>query len=51
MAKQVAHEIKNPLNSIYLSFNVLEKFLDKSEDALFYKEAIKNEIKRISKAP
>ncbi len=49
LTSEIAHEIKNPLNSIYLSFSVLEKYLIKgNEDAVFYKDAIKNEIKRIS---
>ena len=48
LTSEIAHEIKNPLNSIYLSFNALEKFLDKGEDALFYRDAVKGEIKRIN---
>ncbi len=49
LTSEIAHEIKNPLNSIYLSFSALEKYLVKEdENAVFYKDAIKNEIKRIS---
>jgi len=49
LTSEIAHEIKNPLNSINLSFTALEKYLIKGdEDAIFYKDAIKNEIKRIS---
>ncbi len=48
LTSEIAHEIKNPLNSIYLSFNTLEKHISSDEDALFYRGAIKEEIKRIS---
>lgn len=48
LTSEIAHEIKNPLNSIYLSFNTLEKYCTKDKDALFYRDAIKGEIKRIS---
>ncbi len=48
LTSEIAHEIKNPLNSIYLSFGALEPHLEKSSDALFYKDAIKSEIKRIT---
>lgn len=48
LTSEIAHEIKNPLNSIYLSFNTLEKYCTKDQDALFYRDAIKGEIKRIS---
>ncbi len=48
LTSEIAHEIKNPLNSIYLSFNALEKYLGKDKDAVFYREAIKGEIKRIT---
>lgn len=48
LTSEIAHEIKNPLNSIYLSFNALEKYLDPREEALFYKDALKGEIKRIT---
>jgi len=48
LTSEIAHEIKNPLNSIYLSFNSLDHYFDKSEEAVFYKNAIRSEIKRIS---
>ena len=48
LTSEIAHEIKNPLNSIYLSFNALEKYLDPREEALFYRDALKGEIKRIT---
>lgn len=48
LTSEIAHEIKNPLNSIYLSFNTMEQYLADNEDAVFYKNAVKNEIKRIS---
>jgi len=49
LTSEIAHEIKNPLNSIYLSFGVLENYCSQDKDALFYREAIKSEIKRISR--
>lgn len=48
LTSEIAHEIKNPLNSIYLSFNTLEKHCSADEEAVFYRAAIKDEIKRIS---
>lgn len=48
LTSEIAHEIKNPLNSIYLSFNTLERYCTADKDALFYRDAIKGEIKRIS---
>jgi signal transduction histidine kinase len=48
LTSEIAHEIKNPLNSIYLSFNVLEKHCSSDSDAVFYRDAIKGEINRIS---
>lgn len=48
LTSEIAHEIKNPLNSIYLTFNALEKFCSSDKDAIFYRDAIKGEIKRIS---
>jgi signal transduction histidine kinase len=48
LTSEIAHEIKNPLNSIYLSFNTLEKYCSADKDAVFYRDAIKGEIKRIS---
>ena len=48
LTSEIAHEIKNPLNSIYLSFNAIEKYLDVDKNAQFYREAIKGEITRIN---
>jgi len=48
LTSEIAHEIKNPLNSIYLSFNALEKYIQPEDDAVYYRDAIKNEIKRIN---
>ncbi|MEN8223540.1 MAG: HAMP domain-containing sensor histidine kinase [Acidobacteriota bacterium] len=48
LTSEIAHEIKNPLNSIYLSFNALDNYLDSSEEAVFYSDAVKGEIRRIS---
>jgi signal transduction histidine kinase len=48
LTSEIAHEIKNPLNSIYLSFNELEKYLGTDENAVFYRDAVKGEIKRIT---
>lgn len=52
LTSEIAHEIKNPLNSIYLSFKTLEKHITitpgKEEKAAFYKESITNEIQRVS---
>lgn len=48
LTSEIAHEIKNPLNSIYLSFNALGKYLAPGDEALFYKDAVKGEIKRIT---
>ncbi len=48
LTSEIAHEIKNPLNSIYLSFNSLDNYLDLSEEAVFYRDAVKGEIRRIS---
>jgi signal transduction histidine kinase len=49
LTAEIAHEIKNPLNSIYLSFNVLEKYCASDRDASFYRDAIKGEIQRVSR--
>lgn len=49
LTSEIAHEIKNPLNSIYLSFNTLEKYLEEDEQARFYRDALKEEIKRINR--
>jgi len=48
LTSEIAHEIKNPLNSIYLSFNALEKYLAPREEALFYRDALRGEIRRIT---
>lgn len=48
LTSEIAHEIKNPLNSIYLSFNALEPFLSSEPDARYYRDAVKGEIKRIA---
>ena len=48
LTSEIAHEIKNPLNSIYLSFGALESQLEKDPDTTFYKNAVKEEIKRIT---
>lgn len=48
LTSEIAHEIKNPLNSIYLSFNVLENHCSDDPETIFYKDAIKTEIQRIT---
>lgn len=48
LTAEIAHEIKNPLNAVYLSFNALEPYLTGSEDALFYRDAIRQEIRRVN---
>jgi len=48
LTAEIAHEIKNPLNSLYLSFNALEKHISSKKDAVFYRDAIKGEVKRIN---
>ncbi len=48
LTAEIAHEIKNPLNAIYLSFSTLEKYCSNDSEALFYREAIKGEVRRIS---
>lgn len=48
LTAEIAHEIKNPLNSILLSFGALESQLEKDPDTTFYKNAVKEEIKRIT---
>lgn len=48
LTSEIAHEIKNPLNALYLSFHTLEKYCSNDTEALFYREAIKNEVRRIT---
>ena len=45
----ITHEIKNPLNSLYLSFQMLEPMIrTDDEDARFYVQALRKEVKRIN---
>lgn len=44
----INHEIRNPLHSLYLSYQMLEPRLDPADaEALFHSQALKREIKRI----
>lgn len=44
----INHELRNPLHSLYLSYQMLEKRLDPGDaDAAFHSQALKREIKRI----
>jgi signal transduction histidine kinase len=44
----INHEIRNPLNSLYLSYQMLEPRLDPADaEAAFHGRALKKEIKRI----
>ncbi len=44
----INHEIRNPLHSLYLSYQMLEPRLDPADaDAAFHSQALKREIKRI----
>lgn len=44
----INHEIRNPLNSLYLSFQMLEPLLDPDDsEAAFHSRALKKEIQRI----
>jgi signal transduction histidine kinase len=44
----INHEIRNPLHSLYLSYQMLEPRLDPADaDAAFHSHALKREIKRI----
>ncbi|TFG79455.1 MAG: HAMP domain-containing histidine kinase [Chrysiogenales bacterium] len=44
----INHEIRNPLNSLYLSYQMLEPLLDHAnQEAVFHSNSIKREIKRI----
>jgi signal transduction histidine kinase len=48
LTAEIAHEIKNPLNAVYLAFNALEPQLAGSEEARFYRDAIRREIRRVN---
>ncbi len=44
----INHEIRNPLNSIYLSYQMLEPLLDHADpEIVFHSDTLKREIKRI----
>lgn len=44
----INHEIRNPLNSLYLSYQMLEPLLDHAnQEAVFHSDSLKREIKRI----
>jgi signal transduction histidine kinase len=44
----INHEIRNPLNSLYLSFQMLEPLLDPDDsEAAFHSRSLKKEIQRI----
>ncbi len=44
----INHEIRNPLNSLYLSYQMLEPLLDPADkEAAFHSRSLKKEIKRI----
>jgi len=44
----INHEIRNPLNSLYLSYQMLEPLLDHAnQEAVFHSNSLKREIKRI----
>jgi len=44
----INHEIRNPLNSLYLSYQMLEPLLDHAnQEAVFHSHSLKREIKRI----
>jgi len=44
----INHELKNPLNSLYLSYQMLEPLLDYANpEAVFHSDSLKREIKRI----
>jgi signal transduction histidine kinase len=44
----INHEIRNPLNSLYLSFQMLEPLLDQTnQETVFHGDSLKREIKRI----
>ena len=44
----INHEIRNPLNSLYLSYQMLEPLLDHADpETVFHSDTLKREIKRI----
>lgn len=44
----INHEIRNPLNSLYLSYQMLEPLLDHANpEAVFHSQSLKREIKRV----
>ena len=44
----INHEIRNPLNSLYLSYQMLEPLLDHADpETVFHSHSLKREIKRI----
>lgn len=44
----INHEIRNPLNSLYLSFQMLEPLLDRGDpETAFHGDSLKREIRRI----
>ncbi|MEI6614938.1 MAG: HAMP domain-containing sensor histidine kinase [Chrysiogenales bacterium] len=44
----INHEIRNPLNSLYLSYQMLEPLLDHAnQETVFHSDSLKKEIKRI----
>ncbi len=49
LSSGITHEIKNPLNSIYLAFQLIEPHIDKEKDNVStYVQALKKEIRRIN---
>ena len=44
----INHEIRNPLNSLYLSYQMLEPLLDRADpETVFHGDSLKREIRRI----
>ncbi len=49
LSSGITHEIKNPLNSIYLAFQLLEPNIKSDDENVnYYRQAIKKEIRRLS---
>ncbi len=49
LSSGITHEIKNPLNSIYLAFQLIEPHINREkENVSTYVQALKKEIKRIN---